>query len=110
MLPSNLDIDVEHRPGVGVLVAADDLPGAPVDVGEPVDPAPHEHRVHRRGGAMFTAAPIATGPNRLRHRRCTIVRTTGAGVRVGLRWGRFDRSAMSSRLTRPSGDAAFAAA
>src|SRR5688572_28437243 len=45
-----LDVDVQHRAGGVVLVAADRLAGGPVDVGEPVYPAAHQHRVHRGGG------------------------------------------------------------
>src|SRR5213075_1505712 len=43
------DIDVQHRAWVRVFVATDRLTGDPVDAGEPVDPAPNQHRVHRRG-------------------------------------------------------------
>ena len=38
---------MDHRPGIPVLVAADRLPRGSVDMGQPVDPAPHQHRVHR---------------------------------------------------------------
>jgi hypothetical protein len=48
-VPELLDIDVDQGPGVVVLVAADHLAGAPVDVGEPVDPATDQDRVHGRG-------------------------------------------------------------
>jgi hypothetical protein len=41
---------------------------------------------------MPSFAPIATGPRRFFHRRCTILRTTSCGVRFGDRCGRDDRS------------------
>ncbi len=44
-----LDVHVQHRPGVGVLVAAHRFPGGPVHVRQPVQPAPGQHPVHRRG-------------------------------------------------------------
>ena len=43
------DVDVDHRAGVRVLIATQRLAGDPVDVGEPVDPASDQHRVHCRG-------------------------------------------------------------
>jgi hypothetical protein len=45
-----LHIDIQQRTRGVVLVAADRLPGGPVDVGQPVEPAVDQHRVHRRGG------------------------------------------------------------
>jgi hypothetical protein len=45
-----LDVDVEQVAGCGVFIAADRFPADPVEVAEPVEPAPHEHRVHGRGG------------------------------------------------------------
>src|SRR5450631_2611331 len=45
-----LDVHVQHRPGVGVLVAPDRFAGDPVDVGKPVEPTTDQHRLHRRGG------------------------------------------------------------
>ncbi len=44
-----LHVDVDHRPGVGVFVASDVFPGDPVDVGQSLQVAAGEHRVHRRG-------------------------------------------------------------
>jgi hypothetical protein len=44
-----LDVHVQQVTGPGVLVAADLLPGGPVEVGEPVQSAAHQDRVHRRG-------------------------------------------------------------
>ncbi|OLM08679.1 hypothetical protein Ae505Ps2_6066 [Pseudonocardia sp. Ae505_Ps2] len=41
---------MDQRAGMGVLVAAQRFAGDPVDVGEPVDPAAHQDRVHGRGG------------------------------------------------------------
>ena len=43
-------------------------------------------------GASPTWGAIWAGPSRWVQRRCTILRTTGAGVRRGLWWGRLDRS------------------
>jgi hypothetical protein len=48
-VPELLHIDVDKGSGVIVLVAADHLTGAPIDVGQPVDPAADQHRVHRGG-------------------------------------------------------------
>ena len=42
-----LHVDVEHRAGVVVLVAADGLPGGAVDVGEPVQPGVDQDPVDR---------------------------------------------------------------
>ena len=44
-----LDVDVEHVPGPFMLIAADRFAGGPVEVGEPVDPAADQDRVHPRG-------------------------------------------------------------
>ena len=44
-----LHIHVQQRPGMVVFVAADRFPGGLVEVGEPVEPAADQHRVHRRG-------------------------------------------------------------
>jgi hypothetical protein len=44
-----LDVDVQQRAGGVVLVAADRLTAGAVDVGEPVDPAAAQDRVHRGG-------------------------------------------------------------
>ena len=41
---------------------------------------------------MPSRSPISTGPSRCFQRRCTILRTTGAGVLFGWRCGREDRS------------------
>ena len=48
--------DVDQRSGVVVLVAAKRFTGDPVDAREPVDPAPHQHGVHRRGRQPEPAA------------------------------------------------------
>ncbi|AGW40416.1 hypothetical protein O159_06970 [Leifsonia xyli subsp. cynodontis DSM 46306] len=45
-----LDVDVDHRSGMLVLVAAGGFAGADVDVAGPIDPAPGEDRVNGRGG------------------------------------------------------------
>ncbi|GAA2016818.1 hypothetical protein GCM10009756_00540 [Pseudokineococcus marinus] len=56
MLPSFTGVDVDQRARVLVLVAADRLTGADVDVREPVEPAPDQHGVDRRGrGARLRA-------------------------------------------------------
>jgi hypothetical protein len=44
-----LHIHVQQVPGMVVLVATDRLAGGPVHMGEPVEPAADQHRVHRRG-------------------------------------------------------------
>ena len=44
-----LHIHVQQIPGMVVLVATDRLAGGPVHMGEPVEPAADQHRVHRRG-------------------------------------------------------------
>ena len=43
---------------------------------------------------MPSFAPIATGPSRCFHRRCTTLRTSCCGVRFATRCGREDRSVM----------------
>ena len=54
------DVDVQHRTRPLVLVAADHFTGAPVRVGEPVDPAAARHRVDR-GGRHSEPAPSTQG-------------------------------------------------
>ncbi|ORV49975.1 hypothetical protein AWC05_28875 [Mycobacterium florentinum] len=44
-----LDIDVDQRAWVFVLVAANPLTRADIDVGQPVQSTPNQHRVNRRG-------------------------------------------------------------
>jgi hypothetical protein len=44
-----LDVHVDQRAGLVVFVAADRFTGAPVEVGQPVQPAADQHGVHRRG-------------------------------------------------------------
>jgi hypothetical protein len=44
-----LDVDVDQLAGPVRLVAADLFTGGPVDMPKPVDPARHQHSVHRRG-------------------------------------------------------------
>ena len=46
--------------------------------------------------AMARRSAISTGPSRCFHRRCTILRTTGCGVRLGWWCGREDRSSIPS--------------
>ena len=43
-----LHVHVQHRPRMGVLVAADRLTAHSVQMRQPVQPAPHQHRMHRR--------------------------------------------------------------
>jgi len=86
-----LDIHVEHVAGVRVFIAADQFSGGAVDVAEPVEPTAHQHRVHGRGGHAEPVTDLI-GPSRCFQRRCTILGTTGCGVRFGCRCGREDRS------------------
>ena len=58
MLPNLVTSTWISEPGVRVLVAAHRLAGDPVDVAEPVDPAPHQHRVDRRGRDAELAADL----------------------------------------------------
>jgi hypothetical protein len=44
-----LDVHVQHRARVVVLVAAHGFPGGPVDMRQPVEPAPDQHPVRGRG-------------------------------------------------------------
>jgi hypothetical protein len=43
------DVDVDQLTRSGPLIAAGRLTGDPVDVGQPVEPAPDQHRMHGRG-------------------------------------------------------------
>lgn len=52
------DVDVDQRAGVVVLVAAQGFAGDAVEVAEPVDPAPHQHRVDGRGGQAEPAGDL----------------------------------------------------
>src|SRR5829696_8992709 len=45
-----LDVDVDQRAGIGVLVAADHLAGGPVQMPQTADPAANQDGMHRRGG------------------------------------------------------------
>jgi hypothetical protein len=61
-------IDMDHRPGVLVLVTADRFPGTDIDIAEPVQPASNEHDVHR--GCQYASQPaIWTGWKRFFDRR-----------------------------------------
>ncbi|KWU67907.1 hypothetical protein AWW71_29450, partial [Bacillus cereus] len=42
-------VDVDQRTRIGVFVATDRLSGGTIQVGKPVQPASHQHRVDRRG-------------------------------------------------------------
>jgi hypothetical protein len=79
-----------------VLVAADRLAAGPVKMGQATDAAADQDRMHR-GGSQPDLGAMWAGPSRWVQRRCTIRRTTGAGVRRGLWWGRLDRSAIPDR-------------
>jgi hypothetical protein len=87
------DVDVDQRPGVRVLVAAEWFTGHAVDVGQAVDP-------HRTSTACTVEACIPsrpaiwTGPSRCRQRSRTSWRTTAGLVLVGLECGRELRSAI----------------
>lgn len=48
-VPELLDVDVQHVAGVLVLVPAHGLPGGPVHMGEPVEPASDQDSVSGRG-------------------------------------------------------------
>ncbi len=91
-----LDIDVDQRPGMVVLVAADRFTGGPVDMGQPVEPAPDQDLVHRRGGDPGTGRRAGPG----RGACATAARTPAAppapasGPAAGA--GRLDRSAIGS--------------
>jgi len=51
-------VDVDHRTGVIVFVAADRFPGDPVDVAESVESASHQNRVDGRGGNAELATDL----------------------------------------------------
>src|SRR5690625_3731561 len=87
------DVDVDHRPRIGMLVTPQRLPGDAVDVGEPVDPAPTSTACTVEAGTPSRPA-IWTGPSRFRQRNATMRRTTGCGVLLGLVRGRELRSAI----------------
>src|SRR5690349_24554930 len=72
------DIDVGQRARMVVLIPAYGLAGDAVDVGQPVDPTPSQHRAH--GGGRHTQL--------LRHRTSTIRRITCWLVLLGLWRGR----------------------
>ncbi len=87
------DIDMDQRARMRVFVAADRLASETVDVGQPVDPAAHEHGVHRRGrhaklaGDLHRPEPLAPAQphDLLQHCR---------RVLAGQVWGRELRSVM----------------
>ena len=56
-----LDVHVQQRPWLVVLVAADLLAGALVDVPQLVEPAPHQHRMHGRGRHVELRARSRSG-------------------------------------------------
>jgi hypothetical protein len=64
-----------------------------VDVVESIQSAAHHHGMDGRGD-MPSFAPIAIGPRRFFHRRCTTFRTRFGGVLFGLGCGREDWSAI----------------
>jgi len=79
-----------------VFVPADPLTGDPVDVGEPVEQAPHQYRVHR-GGLHPELVGACDGPSRCRSRNDTILGTVAVGVRRACRCGALDRSSIPAR-------------
>ena len=91
--------------GLVVLVTADRLPGRAVEMTQSVDLAPDQHRMHPRGGHL-QPVPDLDRPRRCFHRRCTILRTTGVGVRdvgdVAPRTGRSSRPALPRHSGMPS--------
>jgi hypothetical protein len=97
-----LDIDMNEVAGLVVLVAAHRLAGRPVQMGETADPAADQHGMHGRGGQPDLRGDLGW-PSRWAQRRCTILRTTGGGVRRGEEWGRLDRSAIPALLGHGSG-------
>jgi hypothetical protein len=87
------DVDVDQRAGVRVLVTPDRFTRHTIDVAEPVQSTPHQHRVHGRGWHA-SRPPIWTGLSRWRQRSRMIRRLRSSGVRRGLECGRLDRSAI----------------
>ncbi len=69
--------------------AADRLTGRTIDVADPVGPALTRTACTVEDG-MPSRSPISTGPSCCR--RCTILRTTGVGVRFGCQCDHEDRS------------------
>jgi hypothetical protein len=90
-----LDIDLDQLAGMVVLVAADRLAAGPVKMGQATDAAADQTACTVEG-ASPTWGAIWAGPSRWVQRRRAIFRTTGAGVRRGLWWGRLDRSAIAT--------------
>ena len=52
------DVDVDQRPGMVMFVAADRLPGDPVDPGQPVGPAADQDRMDGGGRQAEPAADL----------------------------------------------------
>jgi hypothetical protein len=86
-----LDVHVEHITGLAVLVATDRFTGGAVDVDQAVEPPPDEDRVQ---GRRLHREPVGylDRSRRCFQRRCTILRTTEAGVRLGFWCEAEDRS------------------
>ncbi|OJG05002.1 hypothetical protein BG618_03878 [Pseudonocardia autotrophica] len=85
-----LHIHVQQIPGGGVFVAAHRFSGGAVDMGEAVDPTPHQHPVHGRGSdtdpvgdldraqALLPAQVHDPAHHRCRRRPRRVVRPAGA--------------------------------
>jgi len=56
------DVDVDQFAGAGAFVAADDLPGGPVQEREPVQFVPGEDAVHGRSGHCEDRADAGRAP------------------------------------------------
>jgi hypothetical protein len=77
-----LDVDVDQVAGMRVLVAADRLAGHQINIAQAADPAA-DRMAWTVEGARPTWGAIWAGPSRWVQRKCTIRRTTGAGVGRG---------------------------
>ena len=93
-----LHIDVQQCAGMIVFVAADRLTGRPVEVGEPIQAAADQHRVHRRGRHTQPGAdlhrPEPFAPSQVHDRPHERLRGP-----AGDRCGREDRSAIPAGPT-----------
>jgi len=90
-----LHVNVQHRPGMVVLVATDRFAGSAVNVGEPVQARVDQDAVNRRG-AIPSRRANWTGPSLSRSRRFMHRRVVFGLLRFGERWGLDDRSCMDS--------------
>jgi hypothetical protein len=88
-----LDVDVDQRAGVGVLVAAHRRSGGPVQVAEPAEVAAEHDLVDGRGGQTDPWGDLGRSQP-LPQAQLDDLRTCGVGVRRGLWCGRLERSAI----------------